>query len=151
MRIIIILAFLLFFTLPVQAQAVCEGTTGNGRCNSANEINFIVPTTNTDGTVFNDYASTEIVYSAATPVCSGGVPTVAATIKNVGPISVPIIPLANTTAKVTLGPVGFLNGKVFATVRVVDTTGNRSGCGTPELNFTYDNLNPSVPTLQIVK
>ncbi len=142
---------LLLLAVHAEAQAVCEGVTGNGRCSGSNAINFLVPTTNTDGTVFNDYATTEVIYALSSPVCANGQPVVAATIKNVGAVGIPISPVVNTTAVVPMAVIGLPNGKVFTTVRVADTAGNRSGCGTPEITFTFDNLPPSPPTLQSVK
>ena len=127
---------------PAQAQAICEGVTGSGRCNSANTISALMPTTNTDGTPFNDFATNELVFGPNAGVCATVVGT---TIKSLGTLNVPVTPLPNTRASTPLGPIGLPSGKVFAAWRVVDLTGNRSACS-PEVSFVFDNVSPGPPT-----
>lgn len=142
--ILIVLALLCSIAVG-EAQAVCEGLTGNGRCNSSNSFSVTIPTTNTDGTGFNDYASTEVLFGLSPGVCAT---TVGVTVRNLGPLGVPVTPLPNTVAKSLLGPLGLPNAKVFATARVVDLVGNRSGCA-PEVSFTNDNVSPAAPGISV--
>lgn len=135
-------AVLLILVGTSYAQAVCEGVTGNGRCNSANTISAIMPTTNADGTAFNDYATSEIVFGLTPNVCASTLSTV----KNIGAVGVPITPTPNLRATTLLGPLGLPSAKVFVSWRVVDTTGNRGACATPEVSFTFDNVAPAGPT-----
>lgn len=124
------------------AQATCEGVTGTGRCNSANNLKFTMPIANTDGTPFNDYSNAEAVFGPNAGVCATLTGQV---VKNLGPLNVPVTPLPNTVVTASLGPIGFPNGKNFVAVRIVDLTGNRSGCS-PEVSFTYDNVPAAAPT-----
>lgn len=142
--ILIVLALVLNIAVG-EAQAVCEGVTGNGRCNSSNSFLVTMPTTNTDGTGFNDYASTEILFSQAPGVCAA---TVGVTVRNLGPLGVPVTPIPNTVAKTLMGPLALPNAKVFAAARVVDLVGNRSACS-PEISFTNDNVAASAPGLSV--
>lgn len=125
------------------AQAVCEGNTGNGRCNSNNSISGTLPTANNDATPFNDYASVEAVFGPNAGVCAA---TVGVTVKNLGPLGAPVTPLPNTVVTSKLGPLGLPNGKVFVALRAVDLVGNRGGCSAPEMSFTNDNVAPSAIT-----
>jgi len=139
---LVLLLAVLATAAPAVAQAACEGVTGTGRCNSANSVSAIMPTTNTDGTPFNDFATNEVVFGPNAGVCAT---TVGTTVKNLGALGVPITPTPNLRAATTLGPIGLPNGKLFMAWRVVDITGNRSACSS-ELAFTFDNVAPGPPT-----
>lgn len=125
------------------ASAVCEGTSGTGSCNANNTLSGVIPTQNSDGTAFSDFASVEVVFSLTAGACAQ---TVGATVKNLGKMNVPATPLPNTVVSTKLGALGLPNGKVFVAMRVVDLANNRSACSTPELQFTNDNITPIPPT-----
>lgn len=135
------LALSAWFATPADAQ--CEGTTGNGRCSANNNISGILPTVNTDGSAFNDYASVEAVFGTNAGVCAT---TVGVTTKNLGALGAPVTPLPNTTVTSKLGPIGLPNGKVFVALRAVDLLGNRGPCSAPELQFINDNASPAAIT-----
>lgn len=143
MKTLVLTCALLLLVVPAWAQAACEGVTGNGRCNSGNSVSALMPTTNIDTTPFNDFATNEVVFGPNPGVCTT---TVGTTVKNLGALGVPITPTPNLRATSLLGPIGLPNGKVFMAWRVVDVTGNRSACSTPELSFTFDNVAPGPPT-----
>src|SRR6266849_2628913 len=137
-----VLAAVLELAGGAEAQATCEGVTGNGRCASGNHLSFQIPITNTDASAFNDYATSEAIFGPNPGVCAA---TVGSTVKSLGSLGVPVTPLPNTIVSASLGPIGFASGKNFLAVRVVDLVGNRSGCST-EISFTFDNVPPAAPT-----
>lgn len=142
MKILLAVVVAMLFASAADAQGACEGTTGTGRCNSANTISVVMPTTNTDGTPFNDFATNEVVFGPNANVCAT---TVGTTVKNLGALGVPVTPTPNLRASSSLGPIGLPSAKVFMAWRVVDVTGNRSACS-PEVSFTYDNVAPAPPS-----
>lgn len=131
-------------SVPASAQAVCDSVTQpiNSVCNDQNGITFIMPTTNTDGSPLNDYASVIAFFGPTTGVCTA---PIASGTKNLGGLGVPATPLPNTKPRVALGTLGMTKGRNFVALKIVDLTGNASPCS-PEVQFVYDPISPAPAT-----
>lgn len=150
MKKLVILFGLLFAALlapSAGAQAVCNSATNpaDSVCGPNNSLSWTLPTTNTSGTPFNDYASTRVVFGPAATLCSAqGVPVVGTTVRNMGAMGVPPSPLPNFTASTLLGALSMPNGMTFATLQVVNVVGTVSACPSP-VQFTFQGSTPAAP------
>jgi len=132
---------------PLSAQAVCDSTTAptSSVCNGNNSLSWVMPTTNTDGSPFNDFSSVRAVFGTMSPLCSAqGVPVTGAVVRNLGALGQPPSPVPNTTVTAKLSTLNLPGGATNLTVQVVDLTGNVSSCPTP-VAFTFDNGIPGAP------
>lgn len=145
----LLLLLALFATAaPAVAQAVCDSATAptSSVCGPNNRLSWFAPTTNTDSTPFNNFSSFNVLFGSVTPQCSPqGVPTVGTTVRNVGPLAVPPVPLVNTNIGVTLGTLNMPNGPMLASIQVLNLVGTSSGCS-PSVQFTYQGSTPGTAT-----
>jgi len=145
-----LMLLLLFLATPAAAQAVCDTTVAptTSVCGPNNNLSFIMPTTNTDGSPFNDFGLIRVIYGTATPLCVGTPlqPGPTAVVRSMGALGQPVTPLPNTRVAIKLGAItGLPQGKVFNAVQIADLIGNVSGCS-PEVTHTYDSGTPNTGT-----
>ncbi len=141
----VILTFMLIAVCaPAQAQAVCDTSLQptTSVCGPNNHMFTTLPTTNTDGSPVNDYASIEATFGPVAGVCGA---TAGTTVKNLGALGGGPTPLPNQTVSALLSQFGFAQGKQFLSLRAVDLIGNKSGCST-EIQFTFDSGPTTPPT-----
>jgi hypothetical protein len=141
----VIFAFLLAgWYAPAQAQAVCDTSAAptTSVCGPSNHLFMTLPTTNSDGSPLNDYASIEVTFGPVAGVCGA---TAGTTVKSLGALGGGPTPSPNQTVSALLSLIGLPNNKVFLAARAVDFIGNKSGCSS-EIQFTFDNGPPNIPT-----
>jgi len=135
------------FTIA-DAQAVCDTNAAptTSVCNGNNNLSWIMPTTNTNGTPFNDFASVRAIFGPNPTLCTAaGVPTTGTTVRNLGALGQPPSPVPNTTVTTKLSTVNPSGGLNHLAVQVLDLTGNISPCS-PGIQFTFDDGIPSSAT-----
>jgi hypothetical protein len=131
-----------------EAQAVCDTANlpTSSVCGPTNTASWTAPTTNTDNTPLNDFATWRIVFGPASPICtSTGLPVTGATVRNLGALGVPPAPLVNTTVTTSLGALNMPNGLTFIGIQAVDVVGNASVCS-PPVQFTFNGNIPNTGT-----
>jgi len=141
---IVLALILIAFYAPAQAQAVCDTSAQptTSVCGPNNHLFMTLPTTNSDGSPLNDYASIEVTFGPVAGVCGA---TVGTTVKSLGALGGGPTPSPNQTVSALLSQLGLPNSKVFLAVKAVDFIGNKSGCSS-EIQFTFDNGPPGAPS-----
>lgn len=148
---LVALAIVLTWFAPASAQAVCDSVTlpTTSVCGPNNGVFLTFPTTNTDGSPLNDYATARVIFGPNALLCTPqGLPTTGSTVRSLGALGVPPTPLPATTVRVGMDTLNFPNGQLFIAAQVLDNVGNISAC-TGSVQFTYNGTIPNGPAIKV--